>query len=368
MLRTPPSVRSRSQKAPPMPSPPAFAVIEDARYREHRGPPGHPERPERLAAVARALDAVRPLLAALPARAAEDDELLRVHERALLAQITASVASAPAQLDPDTYVSAQSLAVGRLAAGAAIDLAAAVARGSVRSGLAAVRPPGHHAETDRAMGFCLFNNVAIAARALQAEHGVGKVLILDWDVHHGNGTQHTFELDPSVFYFSLHQFPYYPGTGSFGEIGVGRGEGATLNVPIPAGAGDDEYIGLMQRVFAPVVRSFQPEVILVSAGFDAHRDDPLAAMNVSGAGFAAMTSIVRGLADDVCGGRVAFVLEGGYAPSGLEQGVAALLASCLAERVVAPPALAAPPETLLGRLNERLVGIHGDRFRDLGAA
>ena len=346
----------------------AFAVIEDARYLEHRGPPGHPERPERLAAVARALDAVRPALTPLPARSADDAEILRVHERALLEQVARAVAAAPAKLDPDTFVAAQSLAAARLAAGAAIDLAAAVARGSVRSGLAAVRPPGHHAETGRAMGFCLFNNVAIAARALQAEHGVGKLLVLDWDVHHGNGTQQAFEADPSVLYFSMHQFPYYPGTGSFGEIGVGRGEGATVNVPLPAGAGDAEYVGVMQRVLAPVVLGFRPELILVSAGFDAHRDDPLAAMNVSGAGFAAMSGIVRSLADEVCGGRLAFVLEGGYAASGLEQGVGAVLGACLTERPPLPAALPAPPGSLLGRVVERLVGIHGERFAGLGSA
>jgi acetoin utilization deacetylase AcuC-like enzyme len=347
---------------------PRFAVIEDARYREHRVPPGHPERPERLAAVARALDAARPALTPLPARSADDAEILRVHDRALLDHVAATVAAAPARLDPDTFVAPQSLVAARLAAGAAIDLAAAVATGRVRSGLAAVRPPGHHAETSRAMGFCLFNNVAIAARALQAEHGVGKVLILDWDVHHGNGTQQAFETDPSVLYFSLHQFPYYPGTGSFGETGSGRGEGATVNVPLPAGAGDAEYVGLLQRVFAPVVRGFRPDLILVSAGFDAHRDDPLAAMNVSGTGYAGMSALVRALADEVCGGRVAYVLEGGYAASGLEQGVAALLAAHLAGPPPLPPAVAAPPETLLGRVVERLVGIHGDRFPGLGAA
>jgi acetoin utilization deacetylase AcuC-like enzyme len=345
-----------------------FGVIEDPRYREHRGPPGHPERPERLAAVARALDAVRPALTALPARCADDAEILRVHERALLDRVAAAVAAAPGHLDPDTFVARESLTAARLAAGAAIDLAAAVARGSVRTGLAAVRPPGHHAETDRAMGFCLFNNVAIAARALQAEHGVGKVLILDWDVHHGNGTQHTFESDPSVLYFSMHQFPYYPGTGSFGELGFGRGEGATVNVPLPAGAGDAEYVGVMQRVFAPVVLGFRPELILVSAGFDAHRDDPLAAMNVSGAGFAALSGIVRALAEEVCGGRVACVLEGGYAASGLEEGVGALLAASLAERAPIPAAVSAAPDSLLGRVVERVVGIHGQRFPGLGAA
>ena len=345
-----------------------FAVIEDPRYRAHVGPPGHPERPERLEAVARALDRVRPALTPLPARAADDEEILRVHARGLLEHVSSLVARAPARLDEDTFVARESLLAARLAAGAAIDLARAVARGEVRSGLAAVRPPGHHAETARAMGFCLFNNVAIAARALQAEHGVGKVLVLDWDVHHGNGTQHSFETDPSVLYFSLHQFPYYPGTGSCGEIGSGRGEGATVNVPLPAGAGDAEYVGLLQRVFAPVARGFRPELILVSAGFDAHRDDPLAAMQVSREGFAAMSAIVRAVADEVCGGRVAFVLEGGYAPSGLEEGVGALLSTFLAEAPARPPAQPAPAHSLLGRVVERLVGIHGTHFAGLGSA
>jgi len=351
-----------------MTSTPRFAVIEDPRYREHRGPPGHPERPERLAAVSRALDAVRAALLPLPAREATDEEILRVHDRTLLSHVAAAAARAPAQLDPDTFVSARSHEVARLAAGAAIDLASAVARGEAASGLAAVRPPGHHAETDRAMGFCLFNNVAIAARALQAVHGVGKVLILDWDVHHGNGTQQAFEADPSVLYLSLHQFPYYPGTGSFGEIGVGRGEGATVNVPLPARSGDAEYVGAVQRVLGPVARAFRPELILVSAGFDAHRDDPLAAMEVSAAGYRTLARSVRALADELCGGRVAAVLEGGYAPSGLFEGVEGLLAAWLE-----PPAPAAPPDpvrpgSVLSGVLERVVGIHGSRFPGLGAA
>jgi len=351
-----------------MSSTPAFAVIEDPRFREHRGPPSHPERPERLAAVAEALDAVRPSLLALPARLADDEEILRVHERALLARVAAAAAAAPARLDPDTFISARSHEVARLAAGAAIDLAAAVARGVVSSGLAAVRPPGHHAETDRAMGFCLFNNVAVAARALQAVHGVGKLLIVDWDVHHGNGTQQAFETDPSVLYFSMHQFPYYPGTGSFGEIGVGRGEGATVNVPLPAGSGDVEYVGVVERLLAPVARAFRPELILVSAGFDAHRDDPLAAMEVSFAGYRALAARVRALADELCSGRLACVLEGGYAPSGLREGVAALLAASLERPAPLPPPAAPAPGSVLARVIERVVGIHGTRFPGLGAA
>jgi len=349
-------------------SAPGFALIEDPRYREHAGPRGHPERPERLAAVAEAVAPLRDSLATLPARAAEDEEILRVHARELLADVAAAAAAAPTQLDADTFVAARSDAVARLAAGAAIDLAAAIARGAARSGLAAVRPPGHHAEAARAMGFCLFNNVAVAARALQAEHGVDKLLILDWDVHHGNGTQHSFEADPSVLYCSLHQFPFYPGSGSFGEIGVGRGEGATLNVPLPAGAGDAEYLGVVQRVLTPVVEGFRPELILVSAGFDAHADDPLAEMRVSRAGYAAMTAWLRALAEDVCRGRLAYVLEGGYAHSGLRDGVSALLEASVGEPAALPPAVVPAPGSVLARVLDRVVGIHGERFPGLGAA
>ena len=170
------------------------------------------------------------------------------------------------------------------------------------------------------MGFCLFNNAAIAARAVQREAGVERVLVLDWDVHHGNGTQHTFETDPSVLYVSTHQYPFYPGTGAAGEIGIGRGEGATLNVPMPAGCGDAEYVGVFQRVIAPAARAFRPDYWIVSCGFDAHEDDPLAAMRVTQSGYAALTAIVRALADELSGGRMLFVLEGGYSLRGLREG------------------------------------------------
>jgi acetoin utilization deacetylase AcuC-like enzyme len=324
-----------------------IAVLDDARYREHRSPPGHPERPERLAAVAEAVAARRERLRPLPARPASAEEILAVHPREHLARIEAAARLAPAQLDADTYVSAASFEVALLAAGGAIEAARAVARGEADAALAAVRPPGHHAEAERAMGFCLFNNVAIAARALRAD-GVERILILDWDVHHGNGTQHLFEDDRDVLYFSTHQFPFYPGTGDFGEAGRGAGLGATVNVPLPGGCGDAEYVGALRRVLAPVARSFQPQLILVSAGFDAHRDDPLASMEVTQNGFAEMANTVRALAEDVCGGRLAFVLEGGYAPSGLREGVGAVLDALLAPEPppLAPLAPLAPGSTL----------------------
>ncbi len=299
---------------------PATAVVEDLRYRDHRGPAGHPEHPERLAAVQAALDARSEPLERLSPRPATLEEVTRVHSREHLERVRQAVSQAPSHLDPDTYVSPQSLDVALLAAGGSIELALRVARGEVRSGLAAVRPPGHHAEATRAMGFCLFNNVAIAARSLQQEEGLERILIFDWDVHHGNGTQHSFEDDPTVFYASTHQFPYYPGTGDANEAGSGRGSGATLNIPMPAGCGDAEYTGALQRLLVPAALAFRPEMVLVSCGFDAHRDDPLAAMEVSGEGFRTMARIVRALAEDLCGGRAVFVLEGGYAASGLREG------------------------------------------------
>jgi acetoin utilization deacetylase AcuC-like enzyme len=345
-----------------------MALLEDPRFRDHAGPRGHPERPERLVAVATALAARSEALARIAPRPAHDDELLRVHTPGHLRTLRAAGAHAPTQLDPDTYLGARSVEVAELAAGGLIELCRAVARGEAETGHAAVRPPGHHAEADRAMGFCLYNNVAVAARALQAQEGVGRVLILDWDVHHGNGTQHSFEEDPSVLYFSTHQFPYYPGTGAFGEAGVGRGAGTTVNVPMPAGCGDAEYVGALQRLFAPVARAFRPDVVLVSCGFDAHRDDPLAAMDVSGEGFLAMAAIVRAAADELCGGRVVFALEGGYAPSGLAEGTAAVLEAALRAEAprVAPVEMAAG--SLLRRLVDSVVEVHGGRVSGLGAA
>ncbi len=346
----------------------SVAVVEDPRFRDHRGPASHPERPERLLAVAEALGAVRSALTPLAARSASDDELLLVHDRAHLDAVANAALRAPAQLDADTYVSSQSLAVAKLAAGSTIDLVRAVVSGRAACGIAAVRPPGHHAESNRPMGFCLFNNVAIAARALQ-QQGVGRVLILDWDVHHGNGTQHSFEGDPSVLYFSTHQFPYYPGTGDFGEAGSGRGAGATVNVPLPAGSGDDLYVGVFQRLLVPVAQSFRPDVILVSAGFDAHRDDPLAAMEVSEGGYRDMTAIARALAEDLCGGRIAFILEGGYSQTGLREGVGAVLDVALAaERPALPPAVEAPPGSTLAYVTRQVGTVHSRHHRDLGAA
>ena len=213
------------------------------------------------------------------------------------------------------------------------------------------------------MGFCLYNNAAIAVRALQAEAGVERVLLFDWDVHHGNGSQQVFEADPSVLYVSLHQWPHYPGSGDFGERGRDAGTGATLNVPLPAGCGDAEYLAVSQRLLVPAVEAFRPEIVIVSSGFDAHRDDPLASMQVTGAGFGAMARVVRALADVHCGGRLIVVLEGGYALTGLRESTAALLDALLSDHV-RPPA-DARPHPLLDDIVDRVSAVHGRDFPGL---
>ena len=344
----------------------SVAVVEDPRFREHRGPEGHPERPARLVAVQRALDARRAELAALPARAASDDEILAVHTADCLRLVERAARCAPVQIDADTFVSARSAEIARLAAGSAVDALRAVAAGAHRRSFAALRPPGHHAEAQRPMGFCLLNNAAIATRAVMRSEGVERVLIVDWDVHHGNGTQHSFESERDVLFLSLHQYPFYPGTGAYTEIGQGEGLGATLNIPLPAGCGDAEYLGLMQRVIDPAARAFRPELVLVSCGFDAHRDDPLASMELTGEGYAGMTRWLCALADELCGGRVCFLLEGGYAESGLADGVSGLLRALL-DRAPLPALAELVPGSALAHAVGCVRAAHGPRIPGLGS-
>ena len=293
-------------------APVAFVYHEDCL--EHDNGPGHPERPDRLMAIRQRLAerGVLDRLLVVSPEPASIESLASVHDRAYIEAIRRACERAPVRLDPDTAVSPGSWRAALLSAGGALAACDAVAAGKARSAFVCTRPPGHHAEADRAMGFCLFNNVAVAARHLQKAHGLGRILIVDWDVHHGNGTQNMFETDPTVFYFSTHQFPFYPGTGSARETGSGRGAGFTLNYPMPAGSGDAEYIEVFQTVLCPEIDRVQPEAILISAGFDAHRDDPLAGMNLTEKGYSALTSIVREAARRHCDGRVISLLEGGY--------------------------------------------------------
>lgn len=281
---------------------------------EHAPGRGHPERPERVRAILERLEGsgLADELAFRAPRRATSAELARVHSPAHIARVEAACARAPAALDGDTAVSAGSLSAALCAAGGVLEACERVLAGEWRNAFCAVRPPGHHAERDEAMGFCLYNNVAVAAAALRAQHGLARVAIIDWDVHHGNGTQHVFERDGSVFYASLHQWPLYPGTGAAEERGLGAGEGTTLNLPQPPGAGDAEWIGALEEQLLPELEAFAPEFVLVSAGFDAHRLDPLAGTNLSERAYAEMSARLLELAARTAGGRLVAVLEGGY--------------------------------------------------------
>ena len=316
-------------------------LVRDPRFRTHTSPEGHPERGERLDAIDRALAPLLGGVSEVAPRAASDDEILRAHSAEHLALLQ-KLEGQTTQLDPDTYSSPRSYEVARLA------------RGEARSGFALTRPPGHHAERARAMGFCLLNNVAVAAQALRAEAGLERIAIVDWDVHHGNGTQHLFEHERDVLFLSLHQFPFYPGTGALRERGSGAGEGATLNLPLPAGCGDAEYAAAFEQIVIPTLREFRPELLLISAGFDAHARDPLASMQVSSDGFRVLAGMLRALAEEVCAGRMLLTLEGGYDLEALGESVAGVV-RLLAEPEPRPekfPALAPVGSELIGGLRE----------------
>ena len=316
-------------------------VLDDL-FGQHRAPSGHPERPARVEAIRDALRGAHLAERAthVPIRAATDEELARAHDGAYLDELVAAVPGNTGWLDPDTYFSPGTWDAARAAAGSAAELATAVLTGRFAQGLAVVRPPGHHATRSRAMGFCLLNNVAIAATAARAA-GAARVAIVDWDVHHGNGTQDIFWDDPSVLYMSVHQYPYYPGTGAASEIGGPNARGATVNVGLPGGSGNAEYAAVFDRVFLPALARFKPDLILVSAGFDAYEHDPLAGMRVTHAGFRAMAQRLRDAANRLCGGRIVALLEGGYDLDGLAGGMVATLEAFLE----APPEAAAAQRT-----------------------
>jgi acetoin utilization deacetylase AcuC-like enzyme len=309
-------------------------LVLDPVFEEHDTGPGHPERPERLARVRAGLEAagLEDRCVRVEPVEVDDDDLALVHERAYVSRVGEACASGAGVVDSmDTAVCPSSARIARLAAGSVLELGRRIATGELARGFAAVRPPGHHAEADLAMGFCLFGNVAVAARALQRRHGVGRVLIVDWDVHHGNGTQHIFEHDSSVFYFSCHQYPLYPGTGAASELGRGEGTGATLNCPLAPGAGDDEFLAALREALVGAASAFDPDLVIVSAGFDAHRSDPLAQLEVGTEAFGEATRVVRGIADRHAGGKLLSVLEGGYDLDALSDSVTTHLAELIRE-------------------------------------
>jgi len=290
------------------------SFISHPEYLKHETGRRHPEDPARLTAIARHLETTGMLAQLVQTEPTEPslDWLTLAHTSEYISAIEAACRRGVRALDPDTCISPDSYRAALLAVGGALLAVDQVVEGNTANAFVALRPPGHHAERERAMGFCLFNNVVIAARYAQRRYGLKRVLIVDWDVHHGNGTQHAFEDDPSVLFFSTHQFPFYPGTGRTSERGTGAGLGYTLNVPLAAGCGDVEYREVFEKILYPAAQTFEPHLVLISAGFDAHRDDPLAGMNVTEDGYAQMTSIVRDIAERYCEGRVVSLLEGGY--------------------------------------------------------
>ena len=303
-------------------------LMADPIFREHLAGRAHPERPERYDAVIEGLARAGLLqrMRRAEARTATDDELLLCHTAEYLKTARRDVESGRPYLSTgDTDITPNSWEVAARAAGGVLNAVDAVLTGAARNAFCAVRPPGHHASASRGMGFCLFNNVAIAARHAQSRHGVGRVLIVDWDVHHGNGTQDIFYREPSVFFFSTHQWPLYPGTGRADETGDGPGEGTTMNFPFPAGSGRSEILGAVENHLLPAAARFRPDLVLISAGFDSRAGDPLGSFTLSDEDFADLTRAVMG----INGGRAVSVLEGGYNLDGLASSSSAHVAALL---------------------------------------
>lgn len=304
-------------------------------YLRHDTGAGHPECSERLAVTLRHLKSLPWFadLSPVAARIAEPRWLETVHDHDYINRARQACAAGVPFLDSmDVSICRESFDVALEATGGVLELADQLLAGKFDNGFALIRPPGHHAEKNMALGFCLFNNVAILARYLQKQHGLDKILILDWDVHHGNGTQHTFEDDPSVLYISTHQYPFYPGTGAWDETGSGRGAGATLNCPMAAGSDDKEYEQAFMDKILPKIDHFRPELIIISAGFDAHADDPLAQINLSTGFYAWMTEVLMEKAEKYANGRILSVLEGGYHLQRLPECVAIHLATLSGNR------------------------------------
>jgi acetoin utilization deacetylase AcuC-like enzyme len=297
-------------------------------FQKHDTGGSHPERPERLQALHAHLDeaGLTEVTVVLTPRHADEVWLEKVHTPEHVANVKARCAQGiPYMEDFETMLCPLSFDIARLAVGATFEAVDAVMGARVDSAFCAVRPPGHHAERDRAMGFCLFDTVVIAARYIQETYNLERVVIIDWDVHHGNGTQHILEADPSVFYFSVHQYPHYPGTGSVDETGIGAGQGFTLNAPVPSGTGDDVYVRIFDELLLPVMETFRPEFVIISAGFDAHVADPLSGTQVTESGFAEMTKRVMAISNDHADGHMISVLEGGYDLGSLSRSVEAHL-------------------------------------------
>jgi acetoin utilization deacetylase AcuC-like enzyme len=339
-------------------------VVHSERFKDHVTGDGHPESPSRIGAIGRAVKAtsLAGRLSPIPTRSAEHEEILIVHTERLYQEVLSTRDQDVVYLDEDTVTSPESADVALTAVGSVLNCVDQVLEGEVENAFAFVRPPGHHAKPDRAMGFCLFNNIAIGAQHALRNRGLSKVLIIDFDLHHGNGTQKAFYTSPEVLYISTHQWPHYPGTGGLEECGKEEGEGYTVNVPLPAGMGDFEYLRIFRELVSPLGREFAPDVVLVSAGFDAHHQDPLGSMEMTHSGYGFLTQEILAIADACCSGKVVFVLEGGYELTGLEKSVTSMLEAATAP-VPGPVAIAGGESTV--EIMEAVRSAHGKYWRSL---
>ncbi len=329
-------------------------------YLEH-DKPSHPENARRLRRILEVLDThgVRERLRLIEPRPATRAELLRVHTEEYVHYVKKAAEEGRGYLDPDTYICPRSYEAAVMAAGGVVRAVENVLEGNIANAFALVRPPGHHATAGRAMGFCLFNNVAVGARSALVSEAVERVLIADFDVHHGNGTADLFASDPNVLYFSTHQYPYYPGTGPKHDLGHGDGIGTMLNVPLPTNVGDNGYGLVLEHLVWPLAERFDPDLILVSAGYDGHWDDPLAHMALSLTGYASMARELVRMAGHFCEGRVVFVLEGGYQLEALAYGVLNTFYALLGEETVVDPLGPSPrPERAIDQLIADLRALH----------
>lgn len=306
-------------------------IVRDPLFIEHRTGVHHIEVPRRLETIYGMIDenGLKDRLVEIPPRYASLEEVEMVHNADYVEKILDTAGEPLRYLDPDTVTSEQSCRAAFLAVGGVLEAVRSVAAREIDTAFALIRPPGHHAERNRQMGFCLFNNAAIAAEYASRTLGLERVLIVDFDVHHPNGTQHIFEQSTRVLLFSSHRHPFFPGTGDALEVGLGKGQGFTVNVPLPAQRDDSDLVLVYRRLLEPLAREFQPQLILVSAGFDAHADDPIGGMHVTESGFAALAQIVLGLADELCGGKSVFMLEGGYDLGALRRSTLAVLETML---------------------------------------
>jgi len=297
-------------------------IVKDWLYKEHNMGAFHPESPQRIEAIYSMVEKeITFSYSEIKPRLATEEEIQMIHFPSYVQAIKDTSGKERVMLDPDTATSSRSFEIALLAAGGLLEAIDHIMKGKIKNGFALVRPPGHHAEGARAMGFCLFNNVAIAAEYLIKKHSLKRILIVDWDLHHGNGTQHSFQKRKDVLYFSTHQYPHYPGTGYWDEIGEGEGEGFTVNVPLTPGKTNEDYLFIFQKILSPISAAFKPEFILVSAGFDIYRSDPLGGMLVSEEGFGALTWELLSLAQELCQDRLLLTLEGGYDLQGLQLGI-----------------------------------------------